>query len=185
MTIRAAAFEIDPGVLRPIESLHVPDVGVLAETMLRLSHFPNLEMHLPQVPKRARRDLASTLRRFAESVDPGPGAMELLGELSSLTDDWDGEGAPKPSTDAIERARAILGALEHGIDVDEVEVDADVLGGVALIVRSPQGKSVWIACMNNGKDTVVFSEGSTVSHALWNPSSVDSTLAFLGAAHGS
>lgn len=182
----APAFRIPLDAFKAIERpLRVPDVHALVAEVVHLSAFPNMELHLPDLARNVRRSIALSLRRFADNVDPGPGSMETLEGLSRLHDDWDGEGAPKPSGEAITRAREILQALEGVAEVDAIEVDADVLGGVGLLVRPGRGRSVWIACMNNGKDTVVLSEGESLSHAPWDASALEQTLSFVRAAHGS
>jgi hypothetical protein len=82
----------------------------------------------------------------------------MLEDLKQLEDDWDGEGAPKPSDAAIERTANVLRwAEERCLQVSDV--DADVLGGVAVRLRTPEPGplTVWVALMNNGRDTAVWS----------------------------
>jgi hypothetical protein len=74
-------------------------------------------------------------------------------ELSELKDNWDGEDAPPPTKEAIANARAVVAqAFEVGYDVDEI--DADVMGGVAVYITGIGGRT-WIACMNSGVTTAV------------------------------
>jgi len=54
-----------------------------------------------------------------------------LEELLLLPDDWNGQGAPAPSLDAIEMARAIL-TQEPPHGTMETQISADVDGGLAL-----------------------------------------------------
>lgn len=71
------------------------------------------------------------------------GSFELL---RGLEPNWDGQGAPAPAPAAIEAAREF--AERMGISV--LEVDADVLGGVAVIYVDDQGHRWWATFMNNG-----------------------------------
>jgi len=94
-----------------------------------------------------------------------------LAKLSLLEDGWDDEGAPRPSLDAIRRAdRALDWASQSGLMVSDV--GPDVLGGVGIWLRSfsnYNARAAWIACMNNGHDTIVLSEnGAVVGHAPWD-----------------
>jgi hypothetical protein len=102
-------------------------------------------------------------------------------ELSLLQDDWDGEGAARPSIEAIRRASDAT-TWAHGAGLVVEDIDADVLGGVGLWVRAYAhrgARTVWIACMNNGQDTAVLSEGrSVVGHQRWDAS--EATKASLG-----
>jgi hypothetical protein len=105
-----------------------------------------------------------------------------LAALQRAEDGWDGEGAPRPSAEAIARAFGVLNWAERaGLRVSDV--DADVLGGVAVWLKGDleaNRLSAWIACMNNGHDTVVLSAGDEVhSHGPWNPAGQDETVAFL------
>jgi hypothetical protein len=79
--------------------------------------------------------------------------------MRALADDWDGEGAPKPSDDAIARAGHIVQwALAKSVDVEDVS--ADVLGGVAVLLSGHLAphRQAWISLMNDGGDCVVTSE---------------------------
>jgi hypothetical protein len=94
-----------------------------------------------------------------------------LAKLADLSDNWDGEGAPAPSHEAIVRADLLVRwALETGLVATDFE--ADVLGGVGIVLRSYPGitsGTAWIACMNGGADTIVLSRGTGVcGHALWD-----------------
>jgi hypothetical protein len=91
----------------------------------------------------------------ADVIDP---TTQAALELGTLTDNWDGEGAARPSVEAIERAvLTIQWAKDLGLKV--TDVDADVLGGVAVWLGSAAhpDRRVWVSCMNNGRDTIVMS----------------------------
>lgn len=80
--------------------------------------------------------------------------LESLSRLLQLTDGWDGEDAPAPSTRSINLAWYIVGlAVDRGLLV--TEVDADVLGGVAVWVTDGHVR-VWILVMNSGENTMVL-----------------------------
>lgn len=118
---------------------------------------------------RARGALAALLRQMADALDaPEGGAMgatNKLEHLRQLEDDWDQEGAPKPSAAALERAaRAVAWAEREKVHL--LDVSADVLGGVAIWFDRGGDRQVWLSCMNDGCDTIVCSAGSeVVSHA--------------------
>jgi hypothetical protein len=104
---------------------------------------------------------------------------ERIARLSKLQDDWDGEGAAAPSLEAMRRANAAIHwALKSGFVV--TDVDADVLGGVGVVVRaSPISAAgmAWIACMNDGSDTFVLSKGTEVcGHAAWDADRAKRTI---------
>lgn len=92
-----------------------------------------------------------------------------LHALADLGDNWDGEGAPPPSAQAIATAHGhIVAMAEWGLVPDDVA--ADVLGGVALYwceVPLKPGWTMWIACHNSGAVTCVISDGERVtSHGM-------------------
>jgi hypothetical protein len=98
-------------------------------------------------------------------------------KMAQLEDSWDGEGAPAPSRETIKRANEVVHwALETGLVTD---IEADVLGGVGVILRAytkTVSGSAWVACMNNGLDTVVLSRGTEVcGHAPWDAAGVAKT----------
>jgi hypothetical protein len=108
-------------------------------------------------------------------------------ELKQLEDNWDGEGAPKPTDEAIRRAMSVL-AWAESRQIKVLDVDADVLGGVGVRLRGSTGTTLWIACMNSKKDTAVWSEGMRVKgHSPIesdNYHRLDMFLSFLGNTHG-
>ena len=98
--------------------------------------------------------------------------MQHLSKLRGLPDDWDGEGAPKPNVESLSRAKEVIDwALDRALVIEDV--DADVLGGVAVWLVSAAGsrRRAWIACMNDGQDTLVLQDGSEVQHAPWGEAS--------------
>jgi hypothetical protein len=110
------------------------------------------------------------------------GAQLQVSALQRLQDGWDGEGAPRPSPQAIARAfNVVTWAEDAGLRVSEI--DADVLGGVAVWLKGERGdeRAAWIACMNSGEDALVLSEGRTVhAHAPWNTDAQLQVTTFLG-----
>lgn len=57
--------------------------------------------------------------------------MDQLIALATLSDGWDGDGAPAPSTASMQLARLLLDAMTaNGLTPDSV--DADAVGGVAV-----------------------------------------------------
>jgi hypothetical protein len=97
----------------------------------------------------------------------------MLKDVVALEDNWDGEGAPKPSPDALARAADVLRWAESR-EVEVLDVDADVLGGVAVYVRtvdvSTRAVLVWLACMNSGLTTAVWSMGDAGTGSALIPS---------------
>lgn len=85
-----------------------------------------------------------------------------LKALHEVQADWDDEGAPAPAPTAIENAiTAFLGAMDHGLDPDEVE--PDVLGGVALRFFSRVSRrQVWVSCLNNGSTSFIMADVSDI-----------------------
>lgn len=135
-----------------------------------------------------RRELSKMFRRLADQLeDPQPFGADQMEQtferLGNLQDNWDGEGAPAPSPAAIEQARQIVSwlVLNH---VPVAEIDADVLGGIAIWVLPAAGRTAWVACMNDGARTLVSSDNGAVSSATWNPAAQASLLSFAdGDAH--
>lgn len=155
---------------------------------------------VPVLPQDMARRLAAGFRRLADQLEAMAGVpsgsletvrvlqehgtmKEALGSLGSLQDDWDGEGAPKPSGEALQRAQAVMDWAESkGLLV--VDLDADVLGGVALYLRASSGadRQVWIGCMNKGGDTAVMSTSTKVEdHCMFDPEAegAERVLAYL------
>lgn len=172
-------------------ALNELDLHQLLDAVRTIASIPRVELRVPDIAMispRLRRELAATLRRVADMIDL-PTLQHLrtsLEEMRGLSDDWDGEGAPKPEPPAIIRAQDVLRWAEDAdLQVFDVSVDTDVLGGVAVWICRPDAKSVWVSCMNNGRDTVVFSEDGRISASSWDDAARESVLEFLlGGARG-
>ena len=80
--------------------------------------------------------------------------MNPFEEVEALEDDWDGEGAPKPSELAMSLGKKIYGLLE-AVGRKPNEVDGDVMGGLALNFYEPY---LWLS-INNAGLIVVCPEG--------------------------
>ena len=111
-----------------------------------------------------------------------------LDYLRTWLDNWDGEGAPKPSDAAISRAEEILSLALLNEEIRVTDADADVLGGVALWLAGPSATArAWISFMNNGVDTLVLSDNGRILHYPWDATAPKHLEAFLrgdGAAAG-
>jgi hypothetical protein len=90
----------------------------------------------------------------AKAKDETPSTLERrISALRDLKTNWDGQGAEPPSASAIDTANWVVQALTgSGASPDDIEIDADVLGGVAVWFYPPRtgGMRIWIACMNSG-----------------------------------
>ena len=138
------------------------------ETATRVS----VDRSKPRMAQQARSRAVDSpyVRRVRQDVDA----------LRMLADNWDNEGAPRPSDDALERAQAVLRWVEEArLDSFNVTVEPDVLGGVGVMVRSRNDRGVWVACMNNGRDTVVFEDGSRITATPWTAASKTAVVALL------
>jgi hypothetical protein len=95
--------------------------------------------------------------------------MTKLTKIAALSEGWDREGAAPPDNEAIGRAaRTVAWAWKQGFQVDDV--DADVLGGVAVFIRTGE-RSVWISIMNGGQGGALFSvRGEVQAHDPFAPS---------------
>lgn len=67
-------------------------------------------------------------------------------DLRAVRDDWDEEGAPAPNPEAIARAEAFVARLSPTERVRDI--DADVLGGVAVYVER-DGRLTWHSFLND------------------------------------
>ena len=85
-----------------------------------------------------------------------------LNALESMQDGWDEDGAPAPSPAAIASARTFVSAASASI-AHMYDVDADVLGGVALLFARRDSTGVrrraWISLRNGGQVTMVTQAG--------------------------
>lgn len=125
----------------------------------------------------------STFARLAASDADAPrcASEAHLAPLSALADGWDGEGAPAPSADSIEAARAVLRDLAtHGVEPAAEDVTADVMGGVSVYLYGPagSGRSVWLA-FGNGGTPVIVCTGGTLKAGRLTPESMADALAFV------
>jgi hypothetical protein len=102
--------------------------------------------------------------------------------LARLEYDWDGDGAEIPAAQVIERARAtILLAEQNSLTIGDI--DPDVLGGVAILLRSTDGsREVWVAIMNNGHDSAIASTNHAPAwRERWTDETMDHVVLFLNA----
>lgn len=82
-------------------------------------------------------------------------------ELLNLQPNWDGEGAEPPMPQTVDDAIKIINDLaSYNFDI---EVDADVLGGVALYLYESRidnisGNYAWITIMNNGSRSIIINK---------------------------
>lgn len=179
------------GVLE-VEPVQIGDwrIPTLPRPLLSsLADLPVAALHLPAVGLSAstRRSIAITLRRLAELLDPRGMTMaeakQRLTELGSLPENWDGEGAPPPTADAMERAGRILTWADANA-LEIADVDVDVLGGIAIWLKGA-AREAWIACMNNGNDTVVAGYGAQAMALRWESEMMDRVRDLLAESNGS
>lgn len=115
-------------------------------------------------------------------LDVAPGnPMANLDALATLSDGWDGEDAPPPSAVAIDAAREVLRAL-LARDVTTLDVDADVMGGVAVTLYGTRaGHSAWFACSNGGHASLMLScpDGALPGGETLGPGSVERAVAWV------
>lgn len=87
-------------------------------------------------------------------------ASDQLAHLRGLEVGWDAEDAPPPSLTALTLAEQVITNLAS-LGVLPFEIDADVLGGIALWFESADhSRRVWVSCMNQGTGTVVFTDST-------------------------
>lgn len=79
--------------------------------------------------------------------------LNAIEHIRSYEADWDGCGADPPNELSLALATEVVTwAKSHNLNI--AEIDADVLGGVAIWIDGALGRSVWISCMNSGELTV-------------------------------
>mgnify|MGYP000697511651 CR=1 FL=1 len=133
-------------------------IGVGMEKPLRLAVSPAPLTAIPKGGHAANQ----TLQR----VKDNPKILESdLIFVSLGSNDYAGQ----PNAKAIQAAHGhIVAMAEAGLVPNDV--DADVLGGVALTWDTPplrDGWSMWVACMNTGEVTLVISDAERVrSHGM-------------------
>ncbi len=82
-----------------------------------------------------------------------------------------------PNSEAIKQSQAIISwAKENSLSV---EVDTDVLGGVAIWFNEAEEKRIWISCMNDGTKSILFYSGKETSSYSWDETSYSRILEFL------
>lgn len=172
----------------PVPALELPPVAQFNSGALPLdSHVlpPVLLPALRPATQGVQSVFELAARQLAEAMGGSHvnGAVhEALNSLRDLKDDWDNEGAPAPSAAAVDLASLIVEQTSGLKGVQVADIDADVLGGVAvwLCSTSHPARRVWISCMNRGKHSVVCMDGATVhTHAALSPESFERASFFL------
>ncbi|MCL2825532.1 MAG: hypothetical protein FWD57_16185 [Polyangiaceae bacterium] len=112
------------------------------------------------------------LTENADQVEEAPSYLRdlhaELDDMKDLLDNWDDEGASRPADTSIARAHELLRWIEEaGLHKFDVSVGPDVLGGIAIWIRRDANTKVWIACMDERDDTVVFQANKQFESALW------------------
>jgi hypothetical protein len=198
------SFDYEARTFAGVQDEPLFDVSRLLRVDLSISSFVRAAATLAPVVAAVSADAAASEPRFSAAlpslacVAPVDGLMDdmamgldcrisaldelhaSLNEMTLLVDNWDEEGAPKPSDDAIERARSVLRwTAEAGVAAFDLCVDPDVLGGVAVLIWRNEDTRAWIACHNNGRDTVVCSDADGVKTLPWNDQAKAVVSAFL------
>lgn len=76
----------------------------------------------------------------------------------NLENNWDAEGAMKPTPEAVQEAiRIVDWAYSNHLKV--ADVDPDGLGGVAVRLEGTADRKAWMACMNSGTLTASLEQG--------------------------
>ena len=77
-----------------------------------------------------------------------------LEDASTLEDNWDEEGAPKPAVHTLLEAQHIITRAQfESIQVDSIS--PDVLGGLGVFLSNTD-TSIWIALHNDGEHSLVI-----------------------------
>jgi hypothetical protein len=127
--------------------------------------------HLFGVPTKMEGGGAAVVQLFerlglnsASVREASPSAVSHVwkSELEALEPNWDDEGAPTPSADTISKAVDIATwAVRSGLLVESV--DPDVLGGVAVYLKSGEPKlRAWVSILNNGRRSIVIDADGSV-----------------------
>jgi hypothetical protein len=111
-----------------------------------------------------------------------------LAKLARLPEDWDGEGAPKPSEIALAQAGFLLGQLRR--TAVEIEyVDPDVMGGIEIGLALSSGgggrRDASFLVGNTGLVTLLLRDirtGTVEARTVENPSQeIPRAASFLAA----
>ncbi len=79
---------------------------------------------------------------------------DWITQLRTLLPNWDSEGAPVPSNEAINKAKDIIDWInQFNLNIDSI--DPDVLGGVAIYLNGINNRMAWISILNNGISCIV------------------------------
>ncbi len=97
----------------------------------------------------------------------------MFGFLAKMPDNWDQENAPAPTEQALKAAKDIITRL-YDFNVRPDDLDADVMGGIAIYISNKFGENMWINCRNSGgvgyvitsKERAVRQSG-TVDNFFW------------------
>jgi hypothetical protein len=128
--------------------------------------------HVFRVPTRMEAGGAAVFQRFqrlgsspalsGEVSSPSPDSHAGKSELEALEPNWDDEGAPTPSADAVSKAVDIVTWAErNGLLVESV--DPDVLGGVAIYMKSAAPRQrAWVSILNNGRRSIVIDADGSI-----------------------
>lgn len=86
-----------------------------------------------------------------------------LDDLNLVEDNWDGEGAAKPSPKAIAEARAFAGQA-RALALTVTSIDPDAVGGVDVYLEGlTPGRKVWCVFRNTGALTVVCDDNNSIT----------------------
>jgi len=185
-------FQASPPTVKAVPSITLPSIELNTQlldeingAMILGGHF-GASVQLPRfasLPANTRRGLATTLRRLAnalaDDLDHNTAVRAMLDALKRMQDNWDDEGAPSPSPNAISSATKVIDWAElHSLDI--VDIDADVLGGVSARLRGLGDRVLWVACMNTSTSTAVWSEdGNVLGHESIDLDSLDCLSKFI------
>ena len=111
--------------------------------------------------------------------------LENLEELGRLEDGWDGEGAPKPLPSTILRASTVV-RWAHDRGITNLEIDADVLGGMAVTIFPPDStdRKLWFSLLNSHEhqNVAVWTDGDNVGSTrldVMREAELDNCVKFL------
>lgn len=100
-----------------------------------------------------------------------------LDELALFNDNWDGEGAPAPTSFTLEIAKEVIKwANKHNLLI--TQIDPDVLGGVAIWFEKDI-KKVWFSFKNSGDYSIVFMQNDNIDNDMFCPDALERVIDFL------